>query len=82
MLLHLFVTSVNAATAEDRVKLWKGGHRESRRPLQSECLDRIKALLIILCDSMHPLTSPDPSILRQPGPMVAESAVEYVNKSI
>ncbi len=52
-MMHLFVTSVNAATAEGRVKLWKGEHRESRRPLQSECLDRIKALLFFAIPCIH-----------------------------
>lgn len=52
-MMHLIVTFINAATAEVRVKSWNGEHRDSRRPLQSECLDRIIALLFFVIPCIH-----------------------------
>lgn len=52
-MMHLIVTFISAATAEGKVKSWKGEHRDSRRPLQSECLDRIKALLFFVIPCIH-----------------------------
>ena len=52
-MMHLIVTSINAVTVEGRVMSCTGEHRDSRRPLQSECSDRIKALLFFVIPCIH-----------------------------